>query len=248
MRGRRRWRAVGVAIVLGLLLMGAAGCRRKPGAPSGTKPVGAADRRIREAAPALEEWVSLWQAAIPGFKPESLYFGGTAGALRGYVQPLKNMYPPLAGNDVVFEILSAESPDRRYWLVFDWYQGISEEEGKIEIGGDADSAPLLLDRRDGVSNQFASCGTPCGFHWGAWLSPTRFVLGGWTELNPEGSRLRGTLDIYSIQDSTVASYVTKPLSREAYERYRNAWEGWVLERYRARKRQAHLGPSRRRSF
>jgi hypothetical protein len=176
---------------------------------------------------------------MPGFRPESLYFAGTGPALRrGYVQPLGNMDPPGEEASATFEVLSAESPDGRYKLVFDWYQRVSEEEGEIEIGGDADSAPLLLDRREQTSNAFAFCGTPCGFHWGAWISPTKFVLAGWQELEAAGSRLRGTLDFYSIPDSTVASYVTRPVSSGVFSRYREAWEGWVAERYRSRTRHA----------
>lgn len=190
-------------------------------------------------APVLSEWIGLWQAAIPGFRPESLYFGGRTGALRGgYVQPVKNVFPPSKDQVATFEVLSADSPDRRYKLVFDWYQHVGESEGEIDIGGEPDSAPLLLDLRDGVSNQFASCGTPCGFHWGAWVSPSRFVLGRWHELDPEGSRFRGSLDVYSIPDSTVVSYYTRPVTAGEFSRYKEAWERWVGSRYRALKRRA----------
>ena len=176
---------------------------------------------------------------MPGFRPESLYVGGSARGLRGYVQPLRNI---LQSEDeeqaATFDVLSAESPDGRYKLVFDWYQSVGEKDGVISIGGEPDSAPLLLDLRDSTSNQFESCGTPCGFDWGAWLAPDRFVLGGWTEIQPPGSGYRGTLDVYSIPDSTRYGYITRPISEEAFSRYRHAWEQWVGVRFRARKRQA----------
>jgi hypothetical protein len=188
--------------------------------------------------PILTEWVGLWQAAIPGFRAESLYFGGQAGALRGYVQPVRNVFPPRGDQEATFAVMSADSPDRRYKLVFDWYQHVGVSDGEFDIGGEPDSAPLLLDLRGGVSNQFASCGTPCGFHWGAWISSTKFVLCGWTELDSEQHRFRGSLDIYSIPDSTAVSYVTRPVTAAEFSRYHDAWENWIRARYQALKRQA----------
>jgi hypothetical protein len=207
-------------------------CSKKPT----PKPVGSSDPRIREIAALITDWTHLWQAAIPRFQPESLYFAGTGSALRGgYVQPLGNVYPNKEEGDATFEILSANSPDGRYKLVFDWYQTVEEEEGEVGIGGEPDSAPLLLDLREGVSNQFTTCGTPCGFHWGAWISPTRFVLGGWQEIDAAGSLLRGNLSIYSISDSCETFYLTRPVTADEYSRYRGAWEAWVTARFHALK-------------
>ena len=214
------------------------GCAKRSSERPEPKPVGASDPRIRTAAPFVQEWVGLWRAAIPEFRAESLYFSGSAIALRGgYVQSLDSL-PSSEMQSITFGVLSAESPDHRYKLIFDWYQSITDEGGDIEIGGDPDSAPLLLDLHRRVSNQFRSCGTPCGFHWGSWLSPTDFVLAGWQELDAEGSRLQGSLEFYSITDSTVTSYVTRPVSKETFERYRGAWERWVADRYRTLKGQA----------
>lgn len=214
------------------------GCAKRSSETGEPKPVGANDLRIRTAAPILQDWVGLWRAAIPEFRAESLYFAGSAVALRGgYVQSLDSL-PAGEIRLITSEVLSAESPDHRYKLIFDWYQSITEEEGAIEIGGEPDSAPLLLDLRRRVSNQFRSCGTPCGFHWGAWLGPTEFVLAGWQELDAAGSRLQGSLEFYSITDSTMTSYITRSVSRQAFERYREAWEGWVATRYATLKRQA----------
>jgi hypothetical protein len=145
------------------------------------------------------------------------------------------MYPPDEEASATFDILSADSPDGRFKLVFDSYQRVSEEDGEMEIGGEPDSSPLLLDMRDSVSNAFAFCGTPCGFHWGTWISSAKFVLAGWTELDAAGHRLRGTLNVYSILDSTVTSYLTREVSSDEFSRYRAAWEASVAERYHALK-------------
>lgn len=182
---------------LGLFLTFAHGCSKRT--PQQQKPVGGSDPRIREVVPILTEWVGLWNAAMPGFRAESLYFAGQAAALRGYVQPARNVLPPGEDQQATFEVLSADSPDQRHKLVFDWYQHLGDSEGELDIGEEPDSAPLLIDLRQGVSNQFASCGTPCGFHWGAWISPTKFVLSGWTELDPERRRFRGSLSWVALR-------------------------------------------------
>jgi hypothetical protein len=221
------------ALAVTLLL---SGCSKRASSPSEPKPVGASDARIREAAPRLSEWVSLWSAAIPGFRAESLFTAGTGPAFRGgYVVPLSQTMLP---DEDALEVLSAYSPDRRFKLVFDCYESVSEEDGELSIGGDADSSPLLIDLRDSVSTRFEFCGTPCGYDWGVWLSPDRFALGGWSELDAAGRRFRGTLGIYSIRDSTVAMYATRPVSSDEYAAYRSAWEKWVGGRYWAKKRQA----------
>ena len=111
-----------------------------------------------------------------------------------------------------------------------------EREGEIETGGEPDSAPLLLDLQFGTSNQFETCGTPCAFDWGTWLSPTSFALGGWQDADDYGQWKQGRLWIYSIPESTETSYVTRIISAEKFANYRAAWEAWVAARYRALKK------------
>jgi hypothetical protein len=148
------------------------------------------------------------------------------------VQPTKNLDPAPPEEEAVFDVLSASSPTGRYKLVFDWYQEINQGDGVIDIGGEPDSAPLLMDLRLGLSNQFESCGTPCGYHWGCWIDSTRFALAGWEELDARGDTLRGFLGIYSIGDSTEVRYVTRSVRKDTYEKYDAAWHEWVGGRYR----------------
>jgi len=189
---------------------------------------------MNAAAPKLGEWVGMWQKSMPGFKPDSLFRVGVAPAFRGgYVQPMKNVYPPPAEKAGAFKVLSADSPDGRYRLIFDWYPYITEDAGEIEIESEPDSAPLLLDMRLGTSNQFESCGTPCGFAWGTWLSPTTFALAGWEGTDLNGQWKQGSLRIYSMGDSTSVTYVTRFVPAAGYDRYRDAWREWVALRFRA---------------
>ena len=221
------------------------GCSKRKEPPSGGvvgetpppppgKPVGQNDPRVNAAVAKLAEWVAMWRAADPTFRPESLYFAGARAAFRdGYIQPIRDFDAPSAEEAPTMEALAADSPDRRYKLVFDHYQEITEDHGDIDISGEPDSAPLLLDRKRGISNRFEFCGTPCGFFWGAWLSPTSFVLAGWQEAEPTSHWTRGQVTIYSIPDSTSATYVTRATSSAGFEHYREAWVHWVTPRYRA---------------
>jgi len=153
------------------------------------------------------------------------------GALPTPSQPLSDVYPSKEEGNKTFEVLSADSPDGRYKLVFDGYQYVGEEDGEVSTGGEPDSAPLLLDLRQGASTRLAECGTVCGFHWGTWVTPSRFVLAGWTDADASATRRQGTLRIYSIADSTATFYLTREVSSEEFSKYQAAWEAWVAERY-----------------
>ena len=188
--------------------------------------------------PDLEPWLAMWQAAIPGLVADSLRFDGTAPALRGGItQPLKDFESLSKEEAAAFEALMARSPEGRYRLTFDRYQAISEEDGEVDIAGEPDSAPLLIDERLRLAHTFESCGTPCGYDWGCWIDSVHFALGGWAE-SDDAQTMEGVLRIYSLKDSTVARYFTRPVSIDEYARYREAWRAWVTTRYRAQRAQA----------
>jgi hypothetical protein len=176
------------------------------------------------------------------FAPDSLIRVGVGPAFRsGTVQPLKSVYPPPEESAAAFRVLSARSPDGRYNLIFDGYQCVEEDGEEIDIGGDADSAPLLLDLKRGISNQFDFCGPgSCTFQWGVWVSPTRFALAG-TLLDERSMGTRGRVQVYSITDSTVTTYVTRPVHSSKSAIYQAAWESWVRSSYRAMKQVASRG-------
>lgn len=202
--------------------------------PAGSElgaPVGDRDSLVNAIAPRLALWVAMWRKALPGFAADSLVRLGESPALRGgNVQPLDMLRTMIAG-EPVFEILSDRSPDHRHRLVFDWYQRIVESEDAIELGGEPDSSPLLIDLQEKRSHQFEFCGPSCGYHWGRWIDATRFVLAGWSE-DDGGIERRGFLSVYSLADSTRVQYVTRPVSPAAFARYQDAWESWVRSRYR----------------
>jgi len=206
-----------------------------PPQPSGPQ-IGKTDSLMNASAPSLNKWVRMWRTGSPGFMLDSLYRAGTAPALHGYVGPLKTYYPPDDEHAATYSVLSAASPDGRYKLVFDWDQYVYEtEDGEVRIGGEPDSAPLLLDLKSGTANIIESCGTPCGFLWGTWLSPTCFALTGWQDADDYGQWVQGRLSIYSIPDSTQTIYATRIISGEKFMKYRASWEASVAARYRALK-------------
>ncbi|HMC81684.1 MAG TPA: hypothetical protein VKL61_00460 [Candidatus Polarisedimenticolia bacterium] len=145
------------------------------------------------------------------------------------------MYPPSSEKEPTFSILSARSPDGRYNLIFDWYIVIEESGGEVDISGEPDSAPLLLDLRHKTSNEFEFVGPSGRFDWGVWLSPTAFALAGSNSVDNLGRWRQGTIGVYSITDSTVTTYVTPAVSGGRSSNYRTAWESWVSSKFRALK-------------
>jgi hypothetical protein len=243
-------RCAWVAILLALAIPLAGCARRETPKPIGAGrrlpdilsyegvTVGTSDPLINAIAPKLNPWVVLWRHAMP-FAPDSLIRVGVGPAFRtGTVQPLKDVYPPPKESAAAFRILSARSADGRYDLIFDRYQCVEESGDEIDIGGDADSAPLLLDLKRGISNQFDFCGpSSCAFQWGVWVSPTRFVLAG-TLLDERNMGTRGRIQVYSTADSTVTTYVTRPVHSSKSAIYQAAWEAWVRSSYRSMKQVA----------
>ena len=202
-------------------------------------PVGSRDPLVNSIAPALGPWMVLWRHAYPGFAADSLIRVGVAPAFSGsYTQPLRDVYPPSKEHVAAFRILSARSPDGRYDLIFDGYQCVEMDGDHVEIGGEPDTAPLLLDLKRKVSTRFDFCGPgSCTHHWGAWISPATFVLTG-TENDERYMGIRGRVQVYSLRDSTVTTYVTRPLHSTRAAAYRAAWESWVAMRYHATKQVA----------
>jgi hypothetical protein len=237
----QRWHAA-VQLLLVLVLFG---CSRRetkspieavhppPAQPSGTQ-IGKTDSLMNATVPGLSEWVVMWRAALPGFAVDSLWAGSrgrwrpiSVGEGDGFTEAREGP------DDVTFELLVLPSPDGEHLLYVDHYQAIEADGDIIEVGGEPDSEPALIDRRRNTVAILRSCGTVCGFHWGTWLSPTTFALGGWQDADAYSQWKQGTLSIYSIPDSTVTTYLTRVVSAKDYGQYVSAWESWLLKRYRA---------------
>ena len=186
--------------------------------------IGPDDSLMRRSASPLAEWVQLWRAARPEFALDSLRFAGLSA-----FQPQPDATPwefPKPADEEGLTALVVPSPDGRYRLLIDRYQVITGG----EIGGEPDSAPVLLDTRTGRTYTFEFCGTTCGFHWAAWIDSTRFVLGGWGEADSHGQRSYGTLGYYDLQRGVQARYLVPLFSSEEYARYVTAWHDWVMKR------------------
>ena|SRR5438876_1798386 len=138
-------------------------------------------------------------------------------------------------NDVAFDVLGLPSPDGRYILDVDSYQVVEPEGDSLEWGGEPESRPVLIDRREKIAAILAVCGTPCWFDWGTWLSPTSFALAGAQDADEFGEWRQGRVTIYSISDSTAATYVTRIVPADTYARYVKAWKSWLMKRFRALK-------------
>ena len=209
-----------------------------PPQPTGPQ-VGRSDPLLNSARPILAEWSAMWARALPDFAVDSLWRVGTDRWAAMYVRPFEPVKPG-PGVDVedylAFELLGIRSPDRRYTLDVDDYQAVVPMGDSIEVGGEPDSQCSLIDDRQRLEAMLHQCGTGCGFHWGAWLSPSSFALGGWSEADDYGEWQQGHLWLYSLADSSVTEYVTRIVPADTFERYKDAWLSWLLGRYRAWKR------------
>jgi hypothetical protein len=209
-----------------------------PAQPSGL-PVGRRDPLIEELRPGLREWAVMWRAAMPAFEVDSLWADGHKHWSASW-----NSVPPLTPERggampwedlITADIFTVSSPDSAFDLEIDTYQGITEDQGKISVGGEPDSRSALYDRRRNRETVLFFSGTPAGAHWGRWFGRRRFALAGWSDAPDSGHWKQGWLSIYSGADSSIASYVTRIVLDTTFERYRTAWEHWVEARYRALK-------------
>jgi len=239
--GAHCWRAV-VHLFILLALFGCARRETKksaeavhpPAQPSGPQ-IGKTDALLNAAVPKLSTWMAMWAAALPGFEADSLWAGsrgrwlpGSGGVDEDYLHEAHE-----SPDDVTFKLLAFPSPGGHHLLYVDVYQAIMADGDTLEIGGEPDSRTVLINQRTNTVAIIRSCGTPCGSHWAAWLSPTSFALAGWQDADAYSEWKQGTLEIYSIPDSTVATYVTRVVPAKDYEQYVSAWESWLLKRYRA---------------
>ena len=184
----------------------------------------------------LSEWTAMWKVVLPGFEPDSLWMERKMKWSPSQVSNLEdNPEHEETDSDLAFRILGVTSPDGARVLDIDSYQVIEPEGDSLEVGGEPDSRPVLIDRRARTETIVEFCGTSCGYHWAKWLSPAGFALGGWQNADDYGHWDQGTLSIYSLRDSTVAVYVTRIIPASDFERYLSAWRGWLMKRYRALK-------------
>jgi len=176
----------------------------------------------------LDEWAALWAPAQPGFGLDS-----TWRVRKSLWSPSQTReFDMLSQDDVTFGILGIRSPDGRLVLDVDAYQVIVPGPDTVDVGGEPDSRCSLIDTRTRRETVLGQCGTPCGFHWGAWLTSRTFAVGSWTDADDFGQWKQAQLSIYSIPDSTVTEYQTRIVSAADYARYVRAWHAWLLERYR----------------
>ncbi len=211
-----------------------------PPQPTGPQ-VGRTDPVLNLARPRLAEWSALWAHALPGFATDSLWCVGRERWKPDRVIAYERSTPGVNSDreeqdDLAPKLLDVRSPDRRLTLCVDSYQVVIPTGDSIEVGGDPDARCSLIDQRDSTETVLMQTGSMAGYHWGAWLSPASFVLGGWTEADDYGQWMQGQLWICSLSDSTVSSYVTRIVSADDYEKYRAAWHGLLLRRYREWKR------------
>ena len=201
-----------------------------PPQPAGPQ-VGRGDPILNEAAPYLRDWVTMWQAALPGFRVDSTFKADIQRWTPKQRRIDRNLGQREVETELAFQIMSSRSPDGRYILDVDAFQVAFPMGDTLEMGGEPDSQPVLIDLADSTEAVLQFCGPGCGFHWGTWISSSRFALGGWQQADDHAQWFQGSLAIYSIRDLTVRRYETRIIPANAYAHYRTAWKRWLLGRY-----------------
>lgn len=198
--------------------------------------IGARDSLIETIRPDLAEWVALWRSAQPAFRVDSLRAGGWS-AFRPAPDAMPWPFPGIthdAGGPESSPAMLRVAPGGRYALLIDRYLDVSTDGPPgADVGGEPDSAPVLLDRGTGVTSTFEFCGTSCVFQWGAWIDSTRFVLGGQAFTGLAGGGAYGTLGYYDLRARRKATWYVPASDSAALERYHRAWWEWLMRRYRA---------------
>jgi hypothetical protein len=209
-----------------------------PAQPSGP-PIGRSDPLIQELRPGLREWTAMWRAALAGFEVDSLWADG-----RKHWSASWDSLPPRTtkhggaipwDDEITAEVFTVTSPGSAFDLGIDTYQAIVEDQGEVSVGGEPDSRSALYDRGRNRETVLVFSGTMGGQHWGRWFGPHRFALAGWSDASDFGQWKQGWISVYSGADSSIATYVTRVVPDTRFERYRAAWEKWVVSRYRALK-------------
>jgi hypothetical protein len=124
------------------------------------------------------------------------------------------------------------SPDSALSLDFDMYLDIDrDEDGRILLMREPDSAPVLADFKRDTLWQVSFCGTPCFYDGAYWVSNDRFALTGATQTgNFAEGHWSAFLEIYDLRTRWVARWLSAPTEPQGFARYRAAADSALADR------------------
>lgn len=161
----------------------------------------------------LPIWVDLWRQAVPGFEVSKFSKTGE-GAIKSESPDGSSCGSPQPNQ--LREIMYVYSPDKTRFVDPRVYLYLSENNGKIEGGFDADSAVALFDLRSNECKRVLFCGTPCGFDDAVWIDNNRFVVVGDHEHHPKNEERCAvntkctwvaSLHVFDLSANVVTVYV-----------------------------------------
>jgi len=217
-----------VALLAMLGALAVAGCSRQ----TNEQTAGADTLRNgvpRALEPRLAGWTRIWRHAVPRFRLDSL---------RRF--PSETFHFDYAWRDTAHELdpvrahalIDVRSPDSSHSLDFDVYLDFERNEsGKIVLGREPDSAPVLADLKSDSLWRVAFCGTPCFFDGAYWADDRRFALTGATRTGAgSNGPWAAFLDVYDLRTRTVTRWLASPVDDHAFDRYRSASDAALIER------------------
>lgn len=229
------WRAfVPCAVVLVFATLAAtlaASCSRRDGQHSVSPQADTlANGLPRALPPKLVPWVQTWRYAIPSFAPESLTRDESSRFAFDYAWPGHAGQP--SEDARVRALIDVLSPDSARSLDFDMYLDFDrDEDGKIQIEREPDSAPVLADFRSDTLWRVTFCGTSCFYDGAYWVDAGRFALTGATQSGPQADGpWQPFLSIYDLHTRSRTEWVGRPVNDLQYSRYQSANDSALIAR------------------
>lgn len=177
----------------------------------------------------LAGWTRVWRHAVPGFTLDSFRRLPSETFRFDYARhEAEHRVDPVRAR----ALIDVRSPDSAHSLDFDTYLDFERDEsGKIVLGREPDSAPMLADLRSDSLWRVAFCGTPCFFDGAYWADDHRFALTGATQTG-EGANgpWAAFLDVYDLRTHMTTRWLAVPVDDRAFDRYRSASDAALIER------------------
>lgn len=223
-----RTRAALATLLLTLGVIATGGCSR-PAHRDATSTDTLRNGLPRALGPRVAAWTRVWRHAVPGFTLDSLRrLPSETFDFEDAWRDTAHELDPVRARALI-DVLS---PDSAHSLDFDTYLDFERDEsGKIVLGREPDSAPVLADLRSDSLWHVEFCGTPCFFDGAYWADNHRFALTGATQT---GESFNGPwaafLDVYDLRARIRTRWLAVPVHDRAFERYRSASDAALIGR------------------
>jgi hypothetical protein len=163
-------------------------------------------------APHLEDWLALWRHAMPAVSADSLRL-----VARGpfTLKDIHHFNPEGREERAQLRVFGVTSPDSTRVVNPDAYLVVTRTDNGVDVAGEPDSKPVLIDLKTKSVATLEFCGTGCGYDGAFWLDPLRFALTGSLVVNDSTMIRCGRVLLYDLGAGTLSEYRLPPLADAA---------------------------------